>query len=32
LSLAKVHEENTIREELKNGSSLRDIFAAHGIL
>jgi 4-hydroxy-4-methyl-2-oxoglutarate aldolase len=32
LSLAKVCEENTVRDALKNGISLRDIFAAHGIL
>ena len=32
LSLAKAREENTVREELKNGRSLTDIFAAHGIL
>lgn len=32
LSLAKAREETTVRDELKNGSSLADVFAAHGIL
>ena len=32
LSLSKVREETTVRDELKNGSSLADVFATHGIL
>lgn len=31
-SLAKAREESTVREELKNGSSLTEVFSAHGIL